>query len=292
MNLRHLMIFKQVAKDGSVTVAANNLLLSQPAVSRAIKEFEKELGLELFDRISGKIYINQSGKIILTKAEKVLMLIDDIGDLSHKLAQQKNLRMGATITIASTLMSQIIKMHERNYPENKVTVLVDNPTDIERKILNNELDLALVEGVSSEKEISTMTLSEYDLCFICSVNNPLAKQESVTIDDVLKERLLLREKGSAVRDTFDNYLAMRNISPEAVWTSVNSPSLVQAVSENLGVSILAADIVRNVRTKEDIKELNIENFKLTNSIGIIYRTDKQNHTGVKEMIEVVQKIIR
>ena len=54
MNLRHLMIFKQVAKDGSVTVAANNLLLSQPAVSRAIKEFEKELGLELFDRISGK----------------------------------------------------------------------------------------------------------------------------------------------------------------------------------------------------------------------------------------------
>lgn len=292
MNLRHLMIFKQVAKDGSVTLAANNLLLSQPAVSRSLKELETELKISLFDRASGKIHLNQAGKMILAKATAVLSLIDDISEISHKLAQQKNLRIGSTITVATSLLSQIVKTYEQRYPDNKVTVQIENPGDLERKILNNELDIAIGEGVSSYDKITSVTITEYDLVFICSANNPLAHKERVTIDDVLKERLLLREKGSAIRDTFDNYLAMRNLNPEALWTSVNSPSLIQAVSENLGVSLLAIDIVRQVRTNEAVKILNVENFHLTNSMSVIYRDDKANQTGIKEMIAIVQEIVQ
>ncbi|EUJ36713.1 LysR family transcriptional regulator [Brochothrix campestris] len=292
MNLRHLMIFKQVAKDGSVTLAANNLLLSQPAVSRSLKELETELKISLFDRAAGKIHLNQAGKMILAKATAVLSLIDDISEISHKLAQQNNLRIGSTITVATSLLSQIIKTHEQRYPDNKVTVQIENPGDLEQKILNNELDLAIGEGVSSYDKITSVTISEYDLVFICSVNNPLAQKERVTIDDVLKERLLLREKGSAIRDTFDNYLAMRNLNPEALWTSVNSPSLIQAVSENLGVSLLAPDIVRQVRTNDAVKILTVENFHLTNSMSVIFRNDKANQPGVKEMIAIVQEIVQ
>lgn len=292
MNLRHLMIFKQVAKDGSVTLAANNLLLSQPAVSRSLKDLETELKISLFDRAAGKIHLNQAGKMILAKAEAVLILVDDISEISHKLAQQKNLRIGSTITVATSLLSQIVKTYEQRYPDNKVTVQIENPGDLERKILNNELDIAIGEGVSSYDKITSVTISEYDLVFICSENNPLAQKERVTIDDVLKERLLLREKGSAIRDTFDNYLAMRNLNPEALWTSVNSPSLIQAVSENLGVSLLAIDIVRQVRTNDAVKILNVENFHLTNSMSVIYRDDKANQTGIKEMIAIVQEIVQ
>ncbi|WP_440896540.1 LysR family transcriptional regulator [Amphibacillus sp. Q70] len=288
MKIRHLRIFKTVCEEESFTKAADKLFITQPAVSNAISELESYLDVYLFDRISRKIYLNETGKLFLTKVIKLLDLLDNLEQDVKDLEDNATIKIGSSITIANFILPQAIVNFETVYQKTPTKVIVSNAGKIEEMLHNNEIDLGLIEGVIYDDELIKIPFSSYKLVFICSIDHPFALEGSIDINQLIQERFLLRETGSAIRDVFDSALLLRNLRVEPEWTSINSQALIQAVKQNLGISVLPKILIEEELAKGDIVELKVKDFELVNVNHIVYHKDKFQTQRFKTLVEIIQ----
>ena len=159
MTLRHLEIFCAVCAQGSFTRAAEKLNMAQPAVSAAVRELEEYYGVKLFDRISRRLYLTEAGKRFQQYASHVASLFDDMEKEMRDWEALGVLRIGASITIGSWLLPGYVKRFSKKYPGMDVRVSVEQSERLEKRLLNNELDFALMEGVVHEPGKNTWRMS-------------------------------------------------------------------------------------------------------------------------------------
>ena len=288
MKIRHLRIFKAVCEEGSITKAAEKLYISQPAVSSAINELETFLGVYLFDRISRKIYLNETGKLFLTKAVKVLDLYDDLEQNAKKIEDHAKIKIGSSITIANFILPGKIIEFEQLYENTPLEVTVENAWKIEEKLYRNEIDLGLIEGIIYNEELIKIPFSSYKLGVFCSPQHKLALDQKISIKQFLQEKLLLRETGSAIRDVFDSALLLHNLKATPTWTSINSQALIQAVKHNLGMTVLPKILVKRELESGSLCELKVNNLELINKNHIVFHKDKVQTKSFKTLIEIIQ----
>lgn len=285
MNIRQLVIFKTVCKNLSFTMAAKELYMSQPAISHTIGDLEKELGCPLLDRINHKIYINDAGRRFLHQASQVLELYDDLENHFNK--ETTLLKIGSSITIATLVLPTLIKDFKEKYPAMEVQVTVDSAKNIETKLLNNEVDLAFIEGSNQHPLCVYHTFSSFELIVVCSNKHPYAKKKSITVDEFVQTDVLLREQGSAIRSCIDSAMLLQNKTILPTWTSVNSQALIQAAKNNLGITVLPAALVTKELNDKTLKKVEIENLSLRNHNHIVYHKDKVLTSALQSFIECV-----
>ena len=289
MKIRHLRIFKMVCETESITKAAENLFITQPAVSSAISQLEEHLGVCLFDRISRRIYLNETGKLFLKKVTKLLNLYDDLGRNVKGLEDNACIRIGSSITIANFILPKAIVSFQNVCRNTPTKVTVANARKIEEMLVNNEIDLGLIEGVIYNEDLVGIPFSSYKLTIICSPKHRLALENSIDMDKLMQERLLLREKGSAIRDVFDSALMLHNLRANPEWVSINSQSLIYAVKENLGISVLPEVLVEKEIDSGEIVEIKVNSLKLVNENHIIFHKDKVQTKSFKTLIEIIKE---
>ncbi|MDU5082789.1 LysR family transcriptional regulator [uncultured Tissierella sp.] len=288
MNLRHLRIFKAVCEEESITKASEKLFMTQPAVSHAINELESYLGICLFDRISRRLYLNETGKLFLAKVIKLLDLYDDLEQNSKELEDNATIKIGSSITIASFILPKVIANFEAVCNNTSTKVIIDNARNIENMLLNNEIDLGLIEGVIYKEELMRIPFSNYESAVICSPQHKFALEKSIDVNSLIKERLLLREKGSAIRDVFDSALLLHNITINPEWTSVNSQALIYAVKQNLGISVLPKILVERELINGEILEVKVNDLELASVNHIVLHKDKIQTKNYKILIEIIR----
>lgn len=288
MKIRHLRIFKVVCEEESITKAAEKLFMTQPAVSNAISELEDHLKVCLFDRISRRIYLNETGKLFLKKVITLLELYEDLEKNVKELEENATIRIGSSITIANFILPKSIVEFETMYKNTPTKVIVGNAGKIEEKLEHNEIDLALIEGVIYNEELIKIPFSSYPLVMICSPKHKFAQQGLIDINQVIQERLLLREKGSAIRDVFDSALLLHNVSVNPNWTSTNSQALIQAVKQNLGISVLPKILVAEEIASGQLVEIKVKDFELVNMNHIVFHKDKFQKTSFKALVEIIK----
>ena len=290
MKIRHLRIFKVVCEEKSITKAAEKLFMTQPAVSHTIIELEEHLGVELFDRISRKLYLNETGKLFLVKVLKLLDLYDALEKDIKELEENAVIKLGSCITIANFQLPRIVRSFEEECPKTPIRVIVDNARSIEERLSKNEIDLGLIEGVVYNEDLEQLKFSSYDISILVSPNHKLAKKSKITIKELTEEKLLLREKGSSVRDIFDSALMLHDIKVKEYWTSVNSQVLVNAAKENLGILVICRVLVEQEIESGELIEINVENLNLVNFNHIVFSKGKVQTTSFKKLIEIVKNI--
>lgn len=157
MTIRHLKVFLAVAETGKMSAAADQLFIAQPSVSQAIADIEKYYNVRLFERLSRKLYITPAGERLLDYARHIVALFDEM-ELEMKYStEHTTLKIGGTVTVGTTILSELVSRFEAENPPVTLTVLVDNTPVIESMILKSDLDLGLVEGeVSSEDLILSL----------------------------------------------------------------------------------------------------------------------------------------
>ncbi|HHY90320.1 MAG TPA: LysR family transcriptional regulator, partial [Clostridiales bacterium] len=153
MTLRHLKIFITVCDAGSMTAAAKKLYITQPSVSQAIAELEAHYHTRLFERLGRQLYITEAGKKLLSYARHILSLMEQAERELNDLSSSGTLRLGASMTIGTYLLSDMIKSFLSICPEVQILTTVDNTKVIEEMILSDQLDLALVEGPTHSADI-------------------------------------------------------------------------------------------------------------------------------------------
>lgn len=270
MNLRLLQIFQTVCEEGNITKAAQRLYMTQPAVSHAIHDLEKELHVQMFDRFGKRIYLNETGRTFLLHAQSVLHSYDELVRHIPQLEEEACIRIGASSTIANDLLPDVLQKFASRFSSALVQVHVDSAVNIMDSLYRHAIDFALVEGAINHGEWSKILLSSSELQVVCGKEHSLHDKDTIAWEDVSNQVWLLREKGSAARDTFDSACQIKQIQINPAWTSVNSQVLLQAVRANLGITILPESIIDACPCKEQLHILHIGENQLHCDHHIVY----------------------
>lgn len=275
MTLRHMKIFATVCKENSISLAAKKLYISQPAVSNTIKELEHYYGTPLFDRISKKIYLTETGKTVYQYALHITSLFDELSETVQKQTSETGtIRIGASITIGTHLIPKYIESFSKQYPHVKPYVTIDSSDVIEQRILNNELDLGLIEGFVHSGDIISHEFIRDELIIICSPKNPLIYNEHLTISDLSNQNFLMREKNSGTRELAESILSMNGISLHPIWESSSTEAIINGVAKDIGISILPLQLIEEYLKQKKVVRLNVANLKFDRQYHIIYHKSK------------------
>jgi len=253
ITLRQLEVFVAVARCGSVSKAASELYLSQPAASMALGELEKLLGDRFFDRKGRKLYLNEKGRALLPLSVDVMNRIDEIQrKFSRKSHEPAGVfKLGSSTTIGSYVLPKILDDFIKEFPEIEVSVEVQNSEWIINKILDFDLDMAIIEGTCHNSAIEVIPWRKDHLAIFCGPDHPLAEKGEITPEDLGEASWVLRESGSGSRAIFENSLTgvVNNLN---VTLELGSTEAVKnAVEAGIGISCLSVyAIERSVRHKE------------------------------------------
>lgn len=273
MTLRHMKIFVAVCRNGSVTAAGKELFLAQPSVSLAISELEEYYGVKLFDRISHRLHITDAGTQLLQYAEHIVQLFDEMEQGIKDWDSVGRLRVGASITVGSYYLPGHLKALSQKYPGLRMEARVDNSDAIEQAVVENALDVAVIEGVVHNKYLIQKPLRDDRLVFLCPKAHPFAGKE-LPIQSLRREAFLLREKGSAGREMFDELAAANGLEIAPAWQSVSTQALVQAVQAGLGISVLPYLLVKEPLERGEVAAFSVRGVSLHRNITAIYHKNK------------------
>jgi DNA-binding transcriptional LysR family regulator len=274
MTLRNMKIFVAVCQENSITLASKKLYVSQPAISTAIKEMENYYGVKLFDRISKTIYLTEAGKTVLSYAQHITSLFDELETAIRNTDEIGLLRIGSSITIGTHLMPEFIRQFSLKYPEIQIFVTINNSDIIEQLVLDNELDFALIEGVIHSDKLISKGFSSDELVVVCGLDNPLLKMDTVAIKDLETQKFLMREKNSGTRELAESILLLHNFSIRPIWESSSTEAIINGVANGIGISILPLRLVQDAIDHERIKRLNVADINLHRQFYIIYHKNK------------------
>ena len=253
---RRLQVFHTVAKQLSFTKAAEQLFMTQPAVTFQVKQLEEHFNTRLFERAHGKISLTPAGELALDYAERILNLTAEMeGRISELTGQVSGpLLIGASTTIAEYMLPRLLGDFKQRHPETQARLTVANTETIESKVAEHTLDLGLIEAPSHHPNLVTEVCCEDELVMICAPHSALARHRVVTPQELANEPYISRESGSGTRECIDDYFRANGVSADELNLAMELGSreaIKGAVSAGLGFAIVSiTTVVKEVKLGE------------------------------------------
>lgn len=254
-----LKVFKSVADNLSFTKAAQELFISQPAISKHIQELEKEYNTRLFDRMGNKIQLTTGGQLLLEHTIRILEAYQQL-DYKMKALQQKSdgeLRIGASTTISQYVMPKIIADFRRRYPQIRITMLSGNSRQVEEALSNERIDIGMVEGVSRQPSFRYTPFMRDELVAIVRPQSPYSRWKDLTPSQIKEVPIVLREPGSGSLETIRQAFKSLNISLSALQIE-----MYFGTTEGIKNFVEHTDCVGIISIRSVSKELYDGRFKL------------------------------
>ena len=233
----------KVSETGSYTRAAEQLSLTQPAVSQHIRALDGELGIRIFERVNNELRITHEGETAIKYAKRMLSLYNNLQrDLTSEKRQLTQLTVGITHTAESNAISEALAKYVNNHEGVTVKIITDTLSNLYDKVKNYELDFAIVEGKLNYPSLRYLMLDTDCLVLAVSPNHRLAKQSMVTISALKKEKMILRLPDSSTRNLFVSSLESQNMSIDdfnVIMEIDNIATIKDLIRRDFGVSVLA-----------------------------------------------------
>ena len=292
MTIRHLRIFVHVAETGSMSLAARQCYLSQPTVSQAIRELEEHYKVKLFDRLSKKLYITEAGKQLLLYAKKTLSQFDVLETNMEEFCSHDFIRIGATITVGACLLSSVLNDLVALQPSLRTYACVANTSLIERKLLEAELDVALVEGIVTSPDLKTIPVAEDFLVLAMANSHPLAGKKKVPLGELAQYDLVIREKGSGTRKLFEDYLSRRQISCRIAWEATCLDAIKSAILFNGCISPISVRLVEQEVKNGKIHVIRNLHADWDRQFYLVYHKDRYFSESMRLLMDIMHRYRR
>ncbi len=275
MTVRHLKIFLSVCdKNCNTTKAAETMHMTQPAVSLAIKELEQYYGVVLFDRIGRRLQITEAGRRFREYSSHIISLFDDMEKGMKNWDSFGVLRVGSSITIGSRFLPYYVKAFYHRFPGTEVQVLVGPSEQLEQKLVNNELDFALIEGVSHIPSLVSEAYMEDSLVVIAPAAGSFRPGQQISIEEFRQQKFLLRERGSGTRETFERVMEEAGFSVSPIWEAMSTTALVNAVINGLGIAVLPYRLVTGALKQGLVVAVQVKGLNFRRKFHILYHKEK------------------
>ncbi len=288
MTLRHLKIFVAVCEHGTMTRAAESLHMVQPTISYAITEMEKYYQVALFERVNQRLVITDMGKELLSKAKEVLDSFEDFEELASMGDQTRKVRVGLSLTLGQTLLPLYLNGLRDRHPSLDITVTVDKTANVEKELEIGNLDFGAVEGTPSSPHLQTVPFGSDALVCVCTPDYPAP--QSVSLEELLSHRLLLRESGSACRELFDRELYGQRLLARPLLESASNESLLAAALGGHGIAVLPRSLVAELVTEGRLCEVEVTDANLTRERYLVYHRNKKFNTLQRKAFSALKEI--
>jgi DNA-binding transcriptional LysR family regulator len=266
-------VFIAVAENLSLTKAAEKMYISQPAVTRHIRELESGLGISLFERKGNRVYLTLAGEITYSHLKKVTQLYSELDFALGVLKEEHKgvLRIGASSTISQYVIPSILASFHRKYPKIDLNLFNGNSFEMEQKLLNNDLDLALVENSSSNSNLKYINFAEDNIIAIAGVNSPLARRSSLNIQDLFQIPMVLREFGSGTLEVIEKAFAEVDIKFEKLHILLHLGS-TEAIKNFLtgfdGIAFVSERAIEKELLLKTLKKIQVNNLSIKRNFRI------------------------
>jgi DNA-binding transcriptional LysR family regulator len=253
MNLNHLAIFHAVAEAENLTRAAERLMISQPAVSKQLKEFERAMGTPLFDRLPRGVRLTEAGTVLAGYARRLFALAEEaelaIGELRG--LRRGRLRVGASTTIGVYLLPEVFVRFRRAHPGVQLQLEIAASDVLARRLAEGTIDIAYTEGVIAEENLNSSVFAEDQLVAIAPAKHALARKRRVTARMLCEEPFVVRETGSGTQSLVERALAERGLTVRPAMSLGSTEAIKRAVASGVGVAIVSGlSVAMEVRAKK------------------------------------------
>lgn len=284
--LRQLEVFLAIAHQQNVSKAAQALNLSQSAASSALKELEEQFDVLLFDRIGKRLQLNEQGRLIRPKAERLLAQAMDLQHTLLKHTDVGHLKIGATLSIGNYLAVNIMAEMMRQQPTANISLEVANTEVISQKVLNYALDIGLIEGELQHSDLDVIPWKDDELVLFCSPSHPFAKKKALKDEDLLSTNWILREAGSGTRQAFER--AMHGILPDlnVAHELQHTEAIKRAVEANLGIGCLSKITLVDAFKRGSLVRLEAPQRDFERQFYFILHKQKFRSAGIEQWMEL------
>ncbi|MDR7074371.1 cidABC operon transcriptional activator CidR [Fictibacillus barbaricus] len=289
MDIKQLQYFIEVAKYNSFTRAAEQLFITQPTISKMIKNLEDELGLTLFNRSRKKLILTDAGKIIYEQAKLVDKAFHNIETEMDNLLELKkgHIRIGLPPIFDPTLFPKLVGSFHEKYPAISFELMESGSKKIEEDVENHQLDIGVVVLPTNNKVFEYFSFMEEDFRLIIHPDHKLADQEEVNLSQLSEESFIIFNKDFALHDRIISSCNQAGFNPHIISESSQWSFIEEMVACKLGVSLLPESICRHLTQK--VRTIKVVNPSISWNLAIIWNKDQYLSYAAKEWLRFTKE---
>lgn len=276
LTFRQLSVFEAVARHLSFSRAAQELHLTQPAVSMQIKQLEENVGVALFEQLGKRIYLTEAGHELYHYSR---VIAQQLAEVESVLAELKGLKRGKLkISVASTanyFAPQLLATFSQRFPTVTVSLNVTNRQTLLRQLTNNEMDMAIMGQPPDGLDLVAESFMDNPLVVIAPLNHPLARRKSIPLARLGEETFLIREEGSGTRMAMSRFFEAHGVPLQTGMEMSSTEAIKQAVQAGLGLGVVSLHTVELELSARRLKVLDVEGFPIRRHWYIVHRKDKR-----------------
>jgi DNA-binding transcriptional LysR family regulator len=276
VTLRQLKVFDMVARHLSFSRAAEELHLSQPAVSAQVKELEVQAGLALFERVGRKTYLTEPGAALLVHSRAVLQ---QLHDAEETLARMKGVAGGrlnvAVISAGDYFFPRLLAHFMRRHPGVTLNLTVHNREELLHRLAENMTDLAVMVRPPQGLDIVRQAFAPHDYVIVASPAHPLAGRRRIALERILRERFIVRERGSDTWMSMDEAFGARMHDVDVAMEIRSNETIKQAVIAGMGISFMSGHAVMQDIQVGNLTVLDVVGFPAHRHWFVVHRSTKR-----------------
>ncbi|MCG8581304.1 MAG: LysR family transcriptional regulator [Bacteroidales bacterium] len=277
-------VFLAVAENLSFSKAAGELFISQPAVTKHIKELENKYKVDLFERKGNKIVLTEAGKLAYSK---LVAIRQEYRELEFELGSMGDvfkgeLRIGASSTISQYIIPDIIAGFHKRYPHIELYMINGNSFEMEQKLLEKDIDIALVENSSSQSNINYLTFLSDEIIAVAGAKSRFKKRQSYTLAELEQWPLVLREKGSGTLDYVNKILKAKGVNTDQLNVTIHlgsTEAIKRFVKNSDNVALLSNKAVENELHQKELLKLSVKNLEMNRDLRLAFRQGHVSEAG-------------
>lgn len=273
ITLRHLRIFEAVARHGSISRAAGELHLTQPAVSMQMKQLEEQIGLPLVEQVGRRICLTEAGQMLRVHAREIA---GRMAHLNASMEQFRGLERGllrlAVVSTANYFLPALIAEFNARHPGVRISLQVGNREFVLSALADGRTDLAITGQPPDGVDVVAQNFKDNPLVVIASPRHVLAALGQVSMARVAEEVLVMREPGSGTRAAAERLFAAQGLAMRAGCEFGTNEAIKQAVRAGLGVAVVSAQTIELELQTGCLAVLSVEGFPIVRQWYVVHRT--------------------
>lgn len=288
LSLQLLDQFVVLARTKNFTRAAEELHLSQSALSRAIQKLEDQLGQPLFERKPREVVLTELGELLLQRAKHILQLMEDTFSELSEAGRRGRIRLGAIPTIAPYFLPSLLSSFAKKYPDIAIIVQEDTTENLIKRCHHGEIDLAILALPLMAKNLEVESLFDEELLLVVPVGHPLATSKTLPIDAVEGFPFVMLNEAHCLTDNIATFCRRKAVQPVTVERTSQLATVQELVSLNHGVSIVP-DMARKIDTSEQRVYRSFTGEKPRRTVAMMWNSQRFQSKAVKTLMEHLRK---
>jgi DNA-binding transcriptional LysR family regulator len=283
LSLRQLQVFESVARHLNHSRAAEELFLSQPAVSMQIKQTEQTIGMALFEQVGKKLFLTDAGRELLHYSRAVVLLMQEMENVFDEM---KGLEHGhlniAVVSTANYFMPQLLAKFIQAHPKIKVSLSVANRDAVLKQLAENVADLAIMGQPPDGTDMLAEPFMQNPLVVIAAPSHALARQKKIQPKQLANETFLLREQGSGTRGVVERFFSSHQLALPAHMEMGTNEAIKQSVQAGMGLGIISRHGIELELETKRLVVLDVEQFPIVRHWHLVHRKEKRLSVAAHE----------